>query len=439
MVSKSGLAQAFCVLATACRIFMFASQAFAQQNNPSPPQELPLKIQVKVDAVLVTVVVRDAQGQAVGNLRKEDFQVFDNGKARPISGFTLQTRTAIPRDAIADTAASGISGSSPPSAPPSSAVIPVRSVVFLFDDLHLSPADLAQVQKAALSLLQNSLAETDRAVVVSVTGINSGLTRDRAKLQEAIMKLRSQALYGHAMRECPDVNYYQADLIQNKRDSTALEAAIQDAITCANLTSRLMAENMARAAAARSIALGDQDVRVTLGFLRDLIHTMSTLPGQRTLILVSPGFLTITSEAFSAKSQIIDFAAQNSVTISALDARGLYTTAMDASQPGTSSTYAAITGYDARSRSDSMSLNEDIMAELADGTGGTFFHNSNDLTRGLKQLADGPEYIYLLEMPLDGVKPDGTYHRLKVKVDKKGLNLQARHGYFAPAPPKDKK
>lgn len=49
---------------------------------------------------------------------------------------------------------------------------------------------------------------------------------------------------------------------------------------------------------------------------------MATLPGQSTLILVSPGFLTITPEARNAESRIIDLAAADNITVSALDARG---------------------------------------------------------------------------------------------------------------------
>jgi VWFA-related protein len=91
------------------------------------------------------------------------------------------------------------------------------------------------------------------------------------------------------------------------------------------------------------------------------------------------------------------------------------------------------TGDESQRHSDSMTLNEDVMAEFADGTGGTFFHNSNDLEGGLQKLAEAPEYVYLLELSLENVKPDGTYHRLKVKVGQDGLKLQARRGYFAPA------
>ena len=86
-----------------------------------------------------------------------------------------------------------------------------------------------------------------------------------------------------------------------------------------------------------------------------------------------------------------------------------------------------------------MSLNEDVMAELANGTEGTYFHNSNDLEGGFKSLTQAPEYVYLLEFSLEEVKPDGTYHHLKVKVDKDGLKLQARRGYFAPQPANNKK
>jgi len=61
------------------------------------------------------------------------------------------------------------------------------------------------------------------------------------------------------------------------------------------------------------------------------------------------------------------------VTISALDARGLYTTELDASEQGAHTTMALQTGDESQRHSDSMSLNEDVMAEFADGTGGTFF------------------------------------------------------------------
>ena len=76
------------------------------------------------------------------------------------------------------------------------------------------------------------------------------------------------------------------------------------------------------------------------------------------------------------------------------------------------------------------------MAELADGSGGNYFHNSNDLLAGVKDLVAALAYVYVLELSLANLKPDGAYHRLKVKVNRDGLQVQARRGYFAPKPDK---
>jgi len=139
------------------------------------------------------------------------------------------------------------------------------------------------------------------------------------------------------------------------------------------------------------------------------------------------------------KSRILDIAARCNVTISAIDARGLYTTVMDASERGGSSARELITGEHAQYHSEEMNLDQDVMAELADGTGGAYFHNNNDLENGLKSLAASPEVVYLLALSLKNAKHDGSYHSLKIKVDKKGLRTQTRRGYFAPGKEKSKK
>jgi hypothetical protein len=53
------------------------------------------KIEVKVNAVLVSVAASDAQGRAVGSLKKEDFQLFDRDKEQAVSGFSIQARAAV--------------------------------------------------------------------------------------------------------------------------------------------------------------------------------------------------------------------------------------------------------------------------------------------------------------------------------------------------------
>jgi len=409
----------------------------AQQKQETSPQGGTAKIQVTVNAVLVPVVVRDAQGRAVGNLKREDFAVFDKNKPQVISGFSIQKRAAVESyRASAEPAPVQPGAAQPPAQiaePP--AKTPERFIVFLFDDMHLSAGDLTQIQKAASKMVAASLSATDMAAVVSMSGASSGLTRDRAKLQDAIMKLKVQSLYRHFGRTCPDIGYYEADRIQNKHDPMALDTAIENTLSCCDCArdlARVLVEN----AAAESLQIGDQDVRVTLGFIREIVRKMGAMPGQRTLVLVSPGFLTMTPEALTEKSQILDMAAQSGVTINAVDARGLYTTARDASDRSRGSAMSERTA--SQYRGYSMVLNEDVMAELADGTGGTYFHNSNDLEGGFQALTVVPEFVYLLELSLQNVKQDGAYHPLKVKLDQDGLKLEARRGYFAPKPANSK-
>jgi VWFA-related protein len=422
-------------------IFIPLFRLAAHQTNEAQSPDADVKIRVDVNGVLVPVVVRDSHGHAVGNLKKEDFQVFDKDKPQVISGFSIQKRAGMESEGKTTDTVNVAPSLAVPPGPPLQATMPERFIVFLFDDLHLDPGDLLRAQQVATKMLAESLADSDMAAVVSLSGTNSGLTRNRAKLQDAVMSIRLHQLFRHDDHACPNIDYYQADLIQNKRNDQALQLAMADYATCAHLQGATpsMMESVVRSAAGQSLAIGERDVSSSLATLSEIVRRMGTLQGQRSLVLISPGFLTVTPAAMAEKSHILDLAAQANVTISALDARGLYTTEIDASERGGSSARDLMTGQHAQYHSDTMQLDEDVMAELADGTGGTFFHNSNDLEGGLKILAQGPEYVYLLEFSPEKFKPDGSYHRLKVKLDHSGLKVQARQGYFAPSPPKIKK
>jgi VWFA-related protein len=413
--------------------FIFCLRSPAHQNRQLPAPTPATKIQVTVNAVLVPVVVRDSQGRAIANLTKDDFKIFEGKKPQVISGFSIQQK--VPSEIAATPVLLPPATSS--NAAPQITKPPQRYVVLLFDDLHFEAGDLARIQEIAKKVVAQSLSESDMVAVVSFSGTYSGMTRDRAKLQQAISELKMHGLYRHVAHECPDIDYYQGDLILNKNSSQALDAAVEETLTCGHTNLRSAAEAIAESAARRAVVIGDQDVRVTLDFVANLVRRMGTLAGQREIILVSPGFLTITPEAMSEKSQVLDLAAQSNVVISALDARGLYTTNLDASQRGPSSPLALATSNQSDYHSSAMNLSEDVMAEFAEGTGGTFFHNSNDLTGGLQRLTALPECVYILELSLANIKPDGAYHSLKVKVDRDGVNIQARRGYFAPKPQKN--
>jgi VWFA-related protein len=198
-----------------------------------------------------------------------------------------------------------------------------------------------------------------------------------------------------------------------------------------------MLDTLLRSAATQTLEIGNRDAHDSLLYIWQVLHSMESLPGQRTLVLVSPGFLTIDQAAMRLQSQIVNLAASLNITISALDVRGLSSPVMSASQSGVGSTYALQTGQNIQSQADAQRANTAVMADLADSAGGAFIHNTNDLEGGLKALLTAPESLYLLELSLQDIKQNGTYHSLKVEVTQPGLaqpnlKIQARKGYFAP-------
>jgi hypothetical protein len=228
-----------------------------------------------------------------------------------------------------------------------------------------------------------------------------------------------------------------ADVIQNKNDQTALQTEIQETIACANLdptaaSSKQQAQQMVMSAASRVLSISEQGTRITLGVLKNVVRRMAAMPGQRLVVLISPGFLTLNSESLDSKTDILDRAARENVVISSLDARGLYTDpTFDASRPASYTSQGMIvkSQYDRQSAS----VQADVLAELADGTGGTFFQNNNDLFAGLNRVAAAPDFVYLLGFSPQSLKSDGTFHKLKVTlVNDRGLSVQARRGYYSP-------
>ena len=399
---------------------LFSSCASAQQTPPAPATTPP-NITAYVNEVLVPVVVRDEKGSAIGDLKQQDFQIFEKGKPQEITGFTVLKRANAAAAANSTSSPQGAAGEAPPKPEAS----PGRYIALLFDDTHLTQEDLYQAQKATTKILASSLGDSDLAAVIAMSGSHTAFTCDLSTLQKAIQSLKPRGLWQN-MDECPKVDYYQADRIVNVNDSAALAEATEAAKACTSNFAN--PELLARQAAREAVLLGDQDVRRTLGFLEKVVTDTGTLPGTRIVILISPGFMTTTSVGMALESRIIDVAARSNVTISTLDVLGLQSTMGDARQPGAQTAVL--------SKSESMLANTAVMAELAGGSGGTYFHNNNDLAAGLQLLTSAPEFVYLLAFSADKVKNDGKYHELKVKVDRPAVIVQSRKGYVAPPPKK---
>ena len=432
------------------------SSSAAQPEMSSHDEATTFKVNVRL--VVVRVVVRDAQGHAIGNLHKEDFALFDEKKPQIITQFSVEQ----PGNQIAREQAT--SQTSPLSGETSSAKapdLPERFVAYVVDDVHLKFEDIARLRDAAQHHFA-ALLPTDRAAIITTSGIGSlDFTDDRTQLRAALLKLQPRPLLGAPVHPCPYMNYYMADMIVNKENTSdslsgaaqiaadrvgaeVAFAAAKDAFHCTTgrdpdspsdgptfTAQYAQYKRMAVSTAVSELTVGDQESRLSLYALKDAVRRLAAAPGQRSVVLLSPGFLTPNLEY--ELTEVIDKALHTSVIIGALDARGLYVPMAGGDASGENSPDTFASPEEGLYEIDAASANDLVLSTLADATGGVFFRNNNDLLEGLRRTAAAPEYYYVLGFAPQNLKFDGRFHNLKVALRTPSkLTLQARKGYYAP-------
>ena len=419
-----------------------AGQGSGEKEIATQDVQSPFKVQVQRNMVLVRVIVRDSNGRPVPRLRKEDFRLLDDGKPQEIDQFALESSS---RTSAMARPAPGKDSDEEAASEAGAANAPARNFQALyFDDLQMTFEDIALARDAADRYLATKLTAADRAGIFTSSGQdNLDFTDDRSKLHEALFKLRPRPNISTDTNSCPDIGDYQAYLIVQQRDPFATEIATQEVIQCnCEVTGNSgmqqacssQAANMVEAEAMRVWNDWETQSEAVLRGLEQVIRRTALLPGQHSVIFLSPGFLRYNLE--SQIAEIADRALRSSVVISALDPRGLYVIIPggDASrQPILIPGRPDLMGRKQQIIDAGFSLAEEVLSDLAGDTGGQFFHNSNDLDTGFRQVGTLSDVYYVLAFSPRNLKFDGRFHRLKVSlVNPAGFTIQARRGYFAP-------
>jgi len=394
----------------------------------------PVTFKVQSNLVEVPVVVRDRGGHAVGNLRQEDFRVFDKGKRQEIARFSVQTApAAVPQAGGSQNVPPARDLNAPPAAvstvPPAPST-PNHFVAFLFDDVHIRTEDLPQVRAAVVKYINTSLHPGDRVAVYTTSGrFGVDFTDHPEQATGALLKIAPRPIRAAPVGGCGAyVSYFQAVQVDQQ---VGLEPLSTDTSKCLALRVAVEEYGDFRTAVNEirdAYSSGLQESRAVLAALRIIVQRMAAAPGQRSLVLVSPGFF-VPADLQNQSNDLISLAIRSKVLISSVDARGVWTIPVyDACQKGNS---ADVIRDETSFRQLENEAATDPLIQLADGTGGAV-NLDNDFLGGVHKAASAPEYIYVLSFVPQNLKADGSFHPLKVTVDSGGLTLQARRGYWAP-------
>src|SRR5215813_10814467 len=149
----------------------------AGQNPPAQDQP----IRVKTELIDLRAAVTDKKGQPITDLRKEDFELMDNGKPQEVSFFSVvkipgRGEARRTENSTANTAPGVTAGVTRPDETPG------RTVVLYVDTLHLSPQNLLGVKQSLRKFIDERLTDQDLTAIVTSAGslgVVEQFTRDR--------------------------------------------------------------------------------------------------------------------------------------------------------------------------------------------------------------------------------------------------------------------
>jgi VWFA-related protein len=400
------------------------------------PQELPApEFPAGVDVVTVDVVVLDSAGNPIEGLTSDDFMVADEKKLRRITSFEA---VALPESAPGPPPLrSRVSTNVVPAAQ----VRPERTFVIVYDDAHLAPDRSLVAKKSVEEFMNTGLSDGDRVVLVPTSGgawWTGVIPEGREDIVAALDRLEGQRPRNYTVDRISDFEamrlyihrdpqvgaevvrrYYQYRLIPEIPGGGEREEAGLTDIGEGHPLIRIKAAEVYQAALARQQA--------TYSTLERVAESLAGVKGRKSILLVSEGF--IQEPTRPEFRQAIEAARRANAVVYFLDARGL-----TGLIPTADAQIADATDLrDLGPQIDLAKMDSLGAVSLAVETGGFAIRNSNDLSVGLSRIDEQSRAYYLIGFPIADVKRDGKFRKLEVKVNRPGVTVVARKGYYAPS------
>ncbi len=432
-------------------LLVFATQivpVVSQTPTPSPQQEE--TITVGTAAVQLEAIVTDKTGRRINGLTAADFQVLDEGKSQTLDFFTAIESSRVSRSETPGAAATSAVDTKT-NVKPSPLVVPYegRHIALVFDDLNLSNENFLRSRRAFAEYINASLSPKDMVALISTGGALASLqqfTNDKQRLLSALNRIAMQS----RLKESSDRRLWNMTddeaLRIDRGDQTALEnvkrrAAIEDAgpqsigneptgAPSASVDRDVM-DSRVRTYAKTIVSEIGQVSRNNLATLKSLFTGMAELPGRKIVVLMTESFVTADGTSEDTNNQLLQLTEQarrDGISVYALDAAGLQTSNVNASEHLTGTNLAFRNSNPDLTLSSFEKLNG--ARKLVSGTGGELISNTNDLAAGLQRAIEDSSSYYVL-----GFKPevlDNKFHRIAISVKgKPDLIVRSRRGYLA--------
>ncbi|MGH9752286.1 MAG: VWA domain-containing protein [Blastocatellia bacterium] len=396
------------------------NRATQDQNNQDQA------IRVKTELINLRAVVTDKRGQPITDLRKEDFELMENGKPQEVSFFSL---VKIPgRGETSHSENPRATTTNVPADVTRVDETPARTVVLYVDTLHLSPQSLLGVKQSLRKFINERLTDQDMTAIVTSAGslgVVEQFTRDRRILRYAVDRLSARP----NARGSLFTPHIAAMVDRDDREALQVGRAIYAAEEHMSPNDPGV-EQLVRMRARQVLSEAVYLRRAALITLREVVQRLGDLPGQRLLMMVSDGF-TLSDQGGSQDTNdlqsVVSRAVRSGVVIYSIDAKGLQPHALFDASLGNIPNDPRISSYISASERDL----EDGLNALARDTGGEAFFNTNDTAGAMGRALDDNRIYYTLAYYPAVEESEKKFRKITIKIkNHPEYQVRAQRGYL---------
>jgi len=371
-------------------------------------------LRTQTNIVLVDARVTDKSGRPVEGLTKDNFRVLEDGKPQTITSLSMEDvdRLATASNENGPPAVIDLS-KLPPNVAPAQVIQNHRLLVLFFDMTSMQVDDVMRALKAATDFVHSRMTRADLVAIVTYTSalnVNQDFTNDRDALDKVLRAMRL-----------------------GESSSLAESGTTGDAATTNASGEEVVNQDVSAAFTPDETEFNIFNTDQKLAAIESLAQMLEGVPGRKSVIHFSSGVQKTGVDNDTQLRATTDAANRANVSLYTVDARGLAALPPggDASTASPSGT-AVYTGSAMHSQITSLHGSRETLATLATDTGGKTFYDLNDFGEAFRAVQSENSTYYLLGYTPSHTRSDGRFRRIRVEVDRPGVKVEARPGYFAP-------